>query len=107
MRKLILLLSLVPWASAQQQYIISTVAGIGLLPFVGSGGPALNAFLITPAFVATDSAGNAFVSDAYYDQVFKISATGLITVYAGTGQQGFSGDGGPATQAQLNNPQGL
>src|ERR1035438_2287768 len=107
MKKLILLLFLLPLASAQQQYIISTVAGIGLLPFGGSGAPALNAFLIRPQFIATDSAGNTFVSATYYQQVFKISTSGIITVYAGTGQPGFSGDGGPATAAQLANPQGL
>jgi trimeric autotransporter adhesin len=94
---------LLPLASAQQ-YTISTVAGIGLLPFGGEGGPALNARLITPAGVAADAAGNVFVSDQYYSQVFRISASGTITTYAGNGQSGFSGDGGPATAAQLNAP---
>jgi uncharacterized protein (TIGR03437 family) len=101
------LLFLFPLASAQQQYTISTVAGIGILPFAGEGGPALNARLITPAGVVADSAGNIFVSDQYYSQVFRISASGTITTYAGNGQSGFSGDGGPATAAQLNIPSQL
>jgi uncharacterized protein (TIGR03437 family) len=106
MRFLFSVLFLLPLASAQQ-YAISTVAGIGLAPFGGEGGAALNAHLIAPRGVAVDSAGNIFVSDLYYNQVFRISTSGAITTYAGTGQLGFSGDGGPATAAQLNQPGSL
>lgn len=106
MRRLILF-ALLPLAAAAQQYTISTVAGIGLQPFTGSGGPAAGAQLISPICVAADSAGNTFVTDSYYHQVFRISPDGVITLYAGTGKQGFSGDQGPATAAQLNNPLGL
>ena len=90
-----------------QQYTISTVAGNGRLQFSGAGGPAVNAHLISPLFVAIDSSGNVFASDTYYQQVFKISPAGIISVYAGTGVAGFSGDGGVATQAQLQTPTGL
>src|SRR5262249_38915215 len=90
-----------------QFYTISTVAGTGRLPFAGSGGVAINARLIQPKGIAVDSAGNTYVSDSYYQQVFQISPGGTITVYAGNGLPGFSGDGGPATAAQLYNPQDL
>ncbi len=105
-RTLPLLVCLLPAASAQF-YNISTVAGIGRLPFSDGGGAAINAHLIQPRFAAADTAGNVFFSDSYYNQVFQISAAGTITVYAGTGQSGFGGDGGPATAAQISNPQGL
>ncbi len=106
MARFVLFLLLIPLASAQD-YTISTVAGIGLLPFGGAGAPAVNAFLIEPNYVATDSAGNTFVSDQYYQQVFRIDPSGTISVYAGNGQQGYSGDGGPANAAQLAYPSGL
>ena len=105
-RSLCFLWLLIPLASAQQ-YTISTVAGSGLQPFAGAGGPALRAALIEPIWVAADSSGNTFVSDRYYHQIFRIDASGTISVYAGSGGPGYSGDGGPATAAQLDNPAGL
>ncbi len=102
----LLFLWLAPFAFAQF-YNITTVAGIGRLQFASNGGVAINARLIQPQGVASDSAGNTYVSDSYYQQVFQISPTGIITVYAGNGLPGFSGDGGPATQAMLFNPHHL
>jgi uncharacterized protein (TIGR03437 family) len=102
----VLLFSLIPLASAQQ-YTISTVAGIGRLPFVGAGGSGVSAPLVEPFAVAADSSGNVYVSDQYFHQVFRISASGTITVYAGSGQPGFSGDNGLAVAAQLNTPGSL
>ncbi|MFN0105976.1 MAG: SMP-30/gluconolactonase/LRE family protein [Bryobacteraceae bacterium] len=97
---------LLPLAQAQY-YVISTVAGNGQVQFSDGGGAATSARLITPRYAAADAAGNVFVSDNYYHQVFQISAGGTITVAAGTGRQGFSGDGGRATAAQLDGPAGL
>lgn len=57
-----------------------------------------------PAGVAYDSAGNLFVADSARNQVFEISIGGAITVVAGNGTQGFAGDGGPASAAELNSP---
>jgi len=90
-----------------QYYVASTVAGNGQVQFRGAGGSALAANLVSPRNVAVDAAGNIFVADSYYHQVFRVSAAGTITVVAGNGRQGFSGDGGPATQAQLDTPWGM
>jgi len=86
--------------------IITTVAGNGTDGFTGDGGPATNADLLSPAGVALDASGNLFISDnnAY---VRKVDTNGIITTVAGNGFQGFSGDGGPATNAMLFNPTGL
>jgi len=106
MKSILSLIALIPLAQAQY-YVISTVAGNGQAQFIDSGGPAVNARLIAPNYTAADGAGNVYVSDNHYHQVFWISAAGIITVAAGTGKQGFSGDGGRATAAQLDGPAGL
>lgn len=59
---------------------------------------------LRPASVAYDAAGDLFVVDAAKDQVFEISVGGAMNVVAGNGTQGFAGDGGPATAAELNAP---
>ncbi|HLK50892.1 MAG TPA: hypothetical protein VKT49_22275, partial [Bryobacteraceae bacterium] len=105
MKILTLLFSVATLASAQF-YNITTIAGNGRLPF-GAGGPAINAKLVVPRYVAVDAAGNTYISDTYFNQVFQISPSGTISAYAGLGTQGFSGDGGTATSAQLFAPQGL
>ncbi len=63
--------------------------------------------LLLPASVAYDSAGNLFFADAKRNQVFELSISGAWSVVAGTGEQGFAGDGGPAASAALNAPRGL
>ncbi len=77
------------------------------MQFAGANAPAVQAHLISPLYLATDRAGDIFVSDSYYQQVFKIAPGGAISVFAGNGAPGFSGDGGPATAAQLSSPSGL
>src|SRR5579871_198210 len=101
------LLLCLPSFLAAQPYNISTIAGIGRLSFSSQGAPALSARLIQPQYVAVDSAGNTYCGDTYYDQVFQISPAGTISVYAGNGTVGFSGDNGPATAAQLSGLAGL
>jgi sugar lactone lactonase YvrE len=81
---------------------ISTFAGNGHAGYSGDGGLASNALLSTPVDVKTDSNGNIFIADLTAAVVRKVSASGIITTVAGTGTQGFSGDGGPATQAKLS-----
>ena len=85
--------------------IITTVAGTGHWEHGGDGGSATEAGLRFPTAVATDSAGNMFVATG--SRVRKIDAAGIIMTFAGTGERGYGGDGGPATRAQLNYPTGL
>ena len=85
--------------------IITTVAGNGYWNNNGDGGLAINAAMEQPEGIAIDSVGNIYIPDVASNVVRKVSsATGIITTIAGTGTQGFSGDGGPATSAQLNAP---
>src|SRR5580704_6697474 len=85
-------------------YTIQTVAGSNS---VGDGGPALSALFSQTEGIAVDSHENIYVSDADNNRVRKIAADGTISTVAGTGVSGFSGDGGPATAALLNQPYGL
>lgn len=86
---------------------ISTVVGGGTLGTAGNGGPATDAPLNFPGFLAVDAAGNLFVADGADSVVREVSPEGIITTVAGNGTYGYSGDGGLATAAQLNNPNGL
>lgn len=84
---------------------ISTVAGNGSATFSGDGGAATTASLAGPKGVYVDGAGNIYIADTVNHRVRKVAAaTGFITTVAGIGTAGFSGDGGPATAAQLNSP---
>jgi uncharacterized protein (TIGR03437 family) len=87
--------------------IITTVAGTGSYSFSGDGGPATSAQLYNPYGVAVDGSGNIYIGDCLNNRVRKVSSSGIITTVAGTGSPGFSGDGGPATSAQLYNPYGM
>ena len=86
---------------------ISTVAGTGTGGFSGDGGPATSAQLNSPIGVAVDSSGNLFISDDANSRIRKVDTSGNISTVAGTSTAGFSGDGGPATSAQLNFPSGV
>src|SRR2546426_1008769 len=88
-------------------HLITTVAGNGTYGFSGDGGPATAATIGAPIGVAVDSAGNLFISDLS-DRIRRVdAATQVITTVAGNGTYGFSGDGGPATAAQMNAPLGM
>ena len=90
--------------------IISTIAGTGIssLTGTGDGGPATAAEFYTPADVKFDKRGNLYVSDNSAHTIRRISPAGIITSFAGIGHSpGFSGDGGPASAAQLNHPAAL
>ena len=87
--------------------IITTVAGNGTQGFSGDGGPATSAQLAGPAGIAVDGAGNLFVADEGNYRIRKVSADGIITTVAGNGTYGSSGDGGPATSAQVSSPLGV
>ncbi len=87
--------------------MITTIAGTGTAAYSGDGGPASAAAINGPRSVATDKRGNVFIADQSNNRIRKIDAAGIIKTIAGNGSQGFSGDGGPATNAQLYNPAGL
>ena len=88
--------------------IINKIAGTTGVPgFAGDNGPAVNAQLSQPYGLAVDSAGNLYIADTANNRIRKIDPTGQITTIGGTGQAGFSGDGGPAVNAQLNQPMRL
>ena len=87
--------------------IITTLAGTGTAGYSGDGGPAASAGLSAPQYLAVDGQGNVLISDTGNNRVRKVSTTGVITTLAGTGVAGFSGDSGPAANAQLQNPLGL
>ena len=86
--------------------MISTVAGVGTAGYSGDGGPAINAQLNYPDDVAVDGAGNVYISDGNYC-IRMVDAAGTISTVAGNGTFGFSGDGGPAVDAQMATPWGI
>jgi len=81
----------------------STFAGNGTQGYSGDGGPAANAELNAPTSLAVDSSGNLYIADYANHAIRKVS-NGTITTIAGNGTAGFAGDGGQATQANLNFP---
>jgi len=86
--------------------VIITVAGNGTQGFSGDNAPATSAQMNYPWGVTVDPAGNVYIADSNNNRVRKVS-NGVIATVAGNGSQGFSGDGGPATSAQLWNPAGV
>ncbi len=88
--------------------VITTIAGGGSTPISATSGiAATSAKLTAPRNVAVDAGGNVYISDFNAHQVYQLSPSGLLTVLAGTGTAGFSGDGGGATLAQISYPGGL
>ena len=84
--------------------IITTVAGNGMPGCSGDGGPATNAVLNNPTAVAVDGAGHVFIADSGNNRIREIDTNGTITTVAGIGTHGYSGDGGPPAEAELNGP---
>ena len=87
--------------------LVSTVAGKMTRGFSGNGGPATSAELDTPNSVASTPDGTLFISDSVNNVVRRVLPNGNIDVYAGTGEPGYTGDGGPATSADLGSVRGL
>lgn len=88
--------------------IITTVAGTGVAGYSGDGGPATQATMREPQRVQIDSQGTIYVAEKGNSVVRRIDAvTGTISTVVGTGVAGSSGEGGPATQARLNQPRGI
>jgi sugar lactone lactonase YvrE len=87
--------------------IITTIAGNGKVGRLGDGGPATNAEVNLPYGIAIDASGDLFIADRVDNRIRKVDTNGIITTVAGTGVHSYSGDGGAATNANLNNPIGV
>src|SRR5207248_6185647 len=90
------------------EHVPITVVGNGATGFAGDNGPALRAQLDTPDGVAIAPDGDLVVADSHNDRIRRIDRpTGVITTVAGSGDNGFDGDDGPATKAVLNTPEAV
>ncbi|MGQ9697996.1 MAG: NHL domain-containing protein, partial [Armatimonadota bacterium] len=92
--------------------IITTAAGNGPTELLGGdywgdGGPAVEAALSAPNGIAIDAAGNIYIADSQNHRIRRIDPAGIITTVAGIGIPGYSGDGGPASEATLWKPEGI
>jgi sugar lactone lactonase YvrE len=95
-------------AQGQGTGTIRSAAGTGEPGYSGDGGPATKARLNQPFHASMDRRGNLYIADTANHCVRKVDArTGIITTMAGNGKKGYSGDGGPATQATMNEPYGV
>jgi trimeric autotransporter adhesin len=86
---------------------LTRIAGNSRAGYSGDAGPATQAQLNAPAGLAVDATGDIFVADAANNAVREVTPDGNIQTVAGNGTQGYSGDFGPATQAQLHSPSGV
>jgi len=87
---------------------IHTMAGSGKKGYSGDGGPALEAAFNLPHEIRFDREGNYYIADMSNHAIRRVDAkTGIITTLAGTGAAGYSGDGGPASKAQLKQPHSI
>lgn len=85
--------------------LIQTIAGApGQWGYSGDGSPAVGARYNKPFAIAIDNTGNLYIGDWYNRVIRKINPAGISSTYAGTGQPGYSGDGGPASQATMDTP---
>jgi streptogramin lyase len=88
--------------------IITTIAGTGAVGFTGDGGPALAATFSKPHELRFDAQGDMFIVDMVNNAIRKIDMkTGILTTLAGTDKKGYTGDGGPAKDAQFNQPHSI
>lgn len=89
------------------QGTITSFAGTGAVGYTGDGGPASAATMADPNGLVLDALGNLYFVDDELNLVRRVGRDGIITTVAGTGEMGFSGDGGPASAAQLSTPSDL
>ncbi len=104
MKTLLSLTALLCLCISAHAQLITTYAGTGVLGFSGDAGPATMADFNGMLGLTSDRNGNLYIADRYNHRVRKVDLTGVITTFAGTGSAGHSGDGGPATAAELNTP---
>jgi hypothetical protein len=100
-----------PWSNRARKVdangVITTIAGTGVAGDSGDDGPATQAELNFVHSIAPTADGGLLVADTLNSRIRKIDASGIIRTVAGTGSAGYSGDGGPATNAEINNPRGV
>ena len=85
--------------------VIKLFAGNGIAGYSGDGGIATNAELFSPKCVIADDSEDVYISDWDNNRIRKVNGvTGIISTFAGNGNPGFSGDGGPSTMAEVNAP---
>jgi sugar lactone lactonase YvrE len=87
--------------------IVATVAGNGSAGYSGDGTQATNASLNSPSGIAVDAAGHLFIADTENNCIREVYASGIVATVAGNGEAGYSGDGGPATNASFSYPIGV
>jgi len=109
---LLVILNISYFTLQAQPYTISTLAGTGTDGYNGDGGSATAAQLFSPFGVQVDKAGNVYIGDTYNNRIRMVNTSGIITTIAGNGygtwsSGGYSGDGGPATAAELGSPCGI
>lgn len=92
------------WATTAPAQTVSTFAGTGVKGFSGDGGPAAKAQLNNPFAVVRGPDGYLYICDVDNHRVRRVAKDGTISTYAGSAKKGYSGDGGPATEAALNQP---
>ena len=83
------------------------VAGTGVIGYSGDNGPATSAAFFNPFGISVDAIGNLYIADSGNYRVRMLSTSGIISTVAGNGKVALSGDNGPATSAQLLNPNGV
>jgi len=86
---------------------VATAAGTGTVGNSGNGGAATSATLADPSAVAYDSLGNLYLADAQNHVIREVTKAGVISIFAGTGVEGYGGDGAAATSAYLDTPTGV
>lgn len=86
---------------------IYTIAGTGVWGSEGDGGLATDAQITRPQDMAFGPDGNLYIADSFSNRIRRIGSDGVITTVAGSGERGFSGDGGLATEAKLDSPHGI
>ncbi|MBI1356355.1 MAG: hypothetical protein GC160_18595 [Acidobacteria bacterium] len=93
-----------PCAAFAQSCLVETIAGDFQGPPPGDGGPTALAELVAPVDVGVGPDGAVYISDPGHRVIRRVGSDGIIRTFAGTGQRGFSGDGGPAAEAVLSQP---
>src|SRR5437762_4789389 len=87
--------------------VVTTIVGNGTFGYSGDGGPATQASLGAPRSIALDAAGNLYIADTSNFVIRLVDTAGIIHTVAGNHTFGYSGNNGPATSAQMGNPNGV